>query len=172
MLLHSTDIHQFEHVLKLSHDQIVNALSAFRVMDKTGDGSIDCNEFAQIVNMNVEDSMFQYLFNALDVDRSNSVNFKEFLITASHFAAEHTEEERSRYCFLIVDTDNNGVISFDELLTFLVDVQIRSRRPEGVVISRSKLTARIAAHLQTDLALPDNAMVSEDAFVTLVRRFP
>ena len=26
--------------------------------------------------MSVRDSMFQYLFNALDVDRSNSVNFK------------------------------------------------------------------------------------------------
>ena len=63
-------------VLKLSHDQIVNALTAFRAMDKTGDGSIDSDEFAQVVNMDVRDSMFQYLFNALDVDRSNSVNFK------------------------------------------------------------------------------------------------
>ena len=84
MLLHSTDISQFQHVrsriasgharaprpcgaprsgprpalnstsaraptqvLKLSHDQVVNALTAFRAMDRTGDGSIDCDEFAQ-----------------------------------------------------------------------------------------------------------------------------
>ena len=35
-------------VLKLSHDQVVNALTAFRAMDRTGDGSIDCDEFAQV----------------------------------------------------------------------------------------------------------------------------
>lgn len=83
-------------------------------------GYMDRAEFVKIYKLYfpfAESHKFaEYVFNVIDTDKNNIIDFKEYLIAFS-VIVKGSFEEKTEWSFRLFDLDNDGYISYDELLT-------------------------------------------------------
>ncbi|KAK9456611.1 hypothetical protein V1511DRAFT_456750 [Dipodascopsis uninucleata] len=63
-------------------------------------------------------SFAEYVFNVFDNDRSGTIDFKEFICALS-ITARGTVEEKLLWSFQLYDIDNDGKISYSEMLAIV-----------------------------------------------------
>ncbi|KAL3456177.1 hypothetical protein BJX64DRAFT_271181 [Aspergillus heterothallicus] len=102
----------------LSADQIAQFREVFAVFDKDGTGDITASELGEVMRslgQNPTDTELQDIIDELDVDRTGTIDFDEFLILMSRKVKDSDPEAELREAFAVFDQDKSGTISADEL---------------------------------------------------------
>ena len=105
----------------------------FEMMDKNKDGKITRQEILEVLskgNKKVDMKAVNDLIDKSDVNKDGYISWNEFLAMmtkkkekealkkeqeAEKLSSRHIDEEESLMAFKMFDSDNNGLISFDEL---------------------------------------------------------
>lgn len=64
----------------------------------------------------------RHVFRALDLDRSNTVDFREFLLGASMTASTNSPETKLQWTFQVFDIDGNGLLTRRECLEVIESI--------------------------------------------------
>ncbi|EEA21351.1 hypothetical protein TMatcc_009247 [Talaromyces marneffei ATCC 18224] len=102
----------------LTEEQIARFREAFAVFDKDGNGEITADELREVMRslgQNPTESELQDIVNELDVDRTGTIDFDEFLTMMVHKGKATDEEAELRAAFEVFDQDGSGTISADEM---------------------------------------------------------
>ncbi|KAL3450053.1 hypothetical protein BJX65DRAFT_271273 [Aspergillus insuetus] len=102
----------------LTQDQIAQFKEVFAVFDKDGTGDITADELGEVMRslgQNPTDTELQDIIDELDVDRTGTIDFDEFLILMSRKVKDSDPEAELREAFAVFDQDKSGTISADEL---------------------------------------------------------
>ena len=99
---------------ELSEEQIAEYLRAFKHIDRNQDGSLNCKELLQVLQLSCKSftiSEVQDMMSAVDSDGNGTLDFPEFL---QMMATKHNDEKNEgevKEAFRFFDKDGNGHIS-------------------------------------------------------------
>ena len=102
----------------LTDEQIAEFKEAFQIFDKDGDGSITTKELGTVMRslgQNPSDDEIRQMIIDVDEDKSETINFKEFLGLMAKKMKENDSEDELIEAFKVFDRDGNGKISAHEL---------------------------------------------------------
>ena len=90
----------------------------FQIFDKDGDGSITTKELGTVMRslgQNQSDDEIRQMIIDVDEDKSETIDFKEFLGLMAKKMKENDSEDELIEAFKVFDRDGNGKISAHEL---------------------------------------------------------
>ncbi|KAL3474600.1 hypothetical protein BJX99DRAFT_231295 [Aspergillus californicus] len=102
----------------LTKEQIAEFKEVFNLFDKDGTGDITASELGEVMHslgQNPTDTELQDIIDELDVDRTGTIDFEEFLVMMSRKVKGGDPEAELREAFAVFDRDNSGTIDADEL---------------------------------------------------------
>ena len=102
----------------LTDEQIAEFKEAFQIFDKDGDGSITTKELGTVMRrlgQNPSDDKIRQMIIDVDEDKSETIDFKEFLGLMAKKMKENDSEDELIEAFKVFDRDGNGKISAHEL---------------------------------------------------------
>ena len=102
----------------LTDEQIAEFKEAFQIFDKEGDGSITTKELGTVMRslgQNPSDDEIRQMIIDVDEDKSETIDFKEFLGLMAKKMKENDSEDELIEAFKVFDRDGNGKISAHEL---------------------------------------------------------
>ena len=102
----------------LTEEQVNEFREAFNLYDKDGDGTITILELGSIIRslgQTPTDTELQDLINEIDLDKSGTIDFSEFLMMMSKKVTYVNSETELIEAFKIFDKDGNGFITSQEL---------------------------------------------------------
>ena len=102
----------------LTDEQIAEFKEAFQIFDKDGDGSITTKELGTVMRslgQNPSDDEIRQMIIDVDEDKSETIDFKEFLGLMAKKMKENDSEDELIEAFKVFDRDGNGKISAHEL---------------------------------------------------------
>ncbi|KAL4955329.1 hypothetical protein BDW69DRAFT_160822 [Aspergillus filifer] len=109
----------------LTKEEIDQFREVFSVFDKDQNGDIDAQELGEVMRSLGQaptDAELQDIIDELDVDRTGTIDFEEFLILMSRKVRDADPEAELRSAFAVFDQDKNGTISADELRRVLTSI--------------------------------------------------
>ncbi|KAL9237931.1 hypothetical protein vseg_012423 [Gypsophila vaccaria] len=94
-----------------------DVVSAFKLLDRDGDGKIDRHELKHLFTKSLSDIELEEMIRELDVDGDGCISLDELQAVGSVFDSTAREEEEAelRAAFEFFDTDHDGLISAVEL---------------------------------------------------------
>ncbi|KAL4929883.1 uncharacterized protein BDV17DRAFT_260291 [Aspergillus undulatus] len=110
---------------KLTQEEIDQFKEVFSGFDKDGNGDIDAKELGEVMRSLGQaptEAELQDIIDELDVDRTGTIDFEEFLILMSRKVKDSDPEAELRSAFAVFDQDNSGTISADELRRVLTSI--------------------------------------------------
>lgn len=102
----------------LTDEQNAEFKEAFQIFDKDGDGSITTKELGTVMRslgQNPSDDEIRQMIIDVDEDKSETIDFKEFLGLMAKKMKENDSEDELIEAFKVFDRDGNGKISAREL---------------------------------------------------------
>ncbi|CAJ2649615.1 unnamed protein product [Trifolium pratense] len=117
-MLTQYDIEEVQQHCKnaFTQQEIVSLYQRFCQLDRNNCGFIPSDEFLSIPEFAVN-PLSQSMLRLLD-----GFNFKEFIAFLSAFSPRATLQHKIEFIFKVYDTDCNGKVSFDDMLTVLRDL--------------------------------------------------
>ena len=113
------DVADSWHIIaSLTEEQIAEFKEAFQIFDKNGDGSITTKELGTVMRslgQNPSDDEIKGMIEKVDLDKSETIDFKEFLGLMAAKMKEGDPEDALIEAFRKFDRDGNGKISKHEL---------------------------------------------------------
>ena len=113
------DVADSWHIIaSLTEEQIAEFKEAFQIFDKNGDGSITTKELGTVMRslgQNPSDDEIKGMIEKVDLDKSETIDFKEFLGLMATKMKEGDPEDALIEAFRKFDRDGNGKISKHEL---------------------------------------------------------
>lgn len=106
-------------LLKMDIDQINMLLTKFRAVDKDGSGTIDAVEFAEAMNLDLDDPCTEHLFGILDPQGHRAFDFCTLLQGLALVSGALGDEEKVKLVFSMYDADNDGEVTHTELVAML-----------------------------------------------------
>lgn len=110
---------------KLSEEKLEECRVVFSKFDKNRDSTIsivELGEALKLININADQEELNQILKDFDKDRSGCLEFTEFLqIVAFNINETNTEEELLEG-LKIIDRDQDGIISIEDLKLFLTCV--------------------------------------------------
>ena len=106
--------------VKLTNEQMSEFKRAFSFLDKDGDGFITSTELEagiRSLSLDLTEADLRNIMDVVDADGNGSVDFREFLVTMTN---ERDENQEIREAFKVLDRDNDGFISAEELKTAMI----------------------------------------------------
>ncbi|KAM7472907.1 hypothetical protein LguiA_011090 [Lonicera macranthoides] len=115
-----------------SQQEIVSLYQRFCQLDRNGGGFVSAEEFLSVPEFAVN-PLSQRLLRMLD-----GLNFKEFVAFLSSFSSRATLQQKVEFIFKVYDADNNGKVTFNDLLDILRDLtgQFISEQQREQVLTR------------------------------------
>ena len=125
---------------RLDEDQREEFKEAFKVFDEDNGGSIDDEEFENLMKMlgyNMSDEELAAIFNAVDEEGEGEILFNDFLTLMVVLMENDTEEKNLITAFESLDKDNTGSISVKHVYNILKTIgeQMTSTEIEKFIIA-------------------------------------
>ena len=127
-----------------SNEDVSNLKELFDQCDSNNDGGIDIMELdiiLQYLNQSPGTEQLNKLFTNLDLDENGSISFSEFCVFMEAHAETPSSEPQAtdhnsivENSFKIFDTDNNGIISLNELDQMMQFLEMRRTEVELTTI--------------------------------------
>lgn len=140
---------------KLSQREIADLKECFAMFDKDGDGTIDTGELGTVManlGLKVSPLEIQEMIEQVDTDKNGTIEFDEFCnLMASKLSGTDPNEE-CHNVFNVIDKDQDGFISLEDLRATAGGLQWGSDRPpteEDLALMLSMFTDRGAVDLET-----------------------
>ena len=143
---------------KLSNQEMVELRGHFATLDKNADGHVTVSELSEaMLKCGLPHSAreVEMLVKEIDADGDGRIKVEEFL-AASMLHNKELKEDRIREAFNAFDTDNTGVLSFDNLKMGLLTFEARARaggmkaRPDGLKEGERLLKIRALSERTND----------------------
>ncbi|GBG28807.1 Lysophosphatidylcholine acyltransferase 2 [Hondaea fermentalgiana] len=99
--------------------EIKAALKVFEAFDTNEDSNIDYEEFCKATGCPSESSLSKILFDFCDRDDSGTINFRDLVLSMALTSAKATSEEKARLVFRLLDSDEDGLVSGDDVRNLL-----------------------------------------------------
>ena len=107
---------------RIGDKEISELKEVFKAFDKNNDGQIDLEEFKkglkEIKSQNFSEQEISEFFSSIDTDKNNKIDYTEFL-AATLEKKTYLQKERLFEAFCMIDKDNNGKITKNELKSVL-----------------------------------------------------
>ncbi|KZF19365.1 mitochondrial carrier [Xylona heveae TC161] len=142
-------LRKMDHPLKNADHLLREVLEA---VDTNGDGKIEYDEFRTFVE--TTENQLRGLFNSIDRDRDGKLD-KEELSTAFTKAGLTVSKAKLDQFFAEVDTNHDGVISFDEWRNFLLFIPVNSPGLKAVLTYYS---STVLMNPEGDVAVSDETI--------------
>ena len=110
---------------RLDEDQREEFKEAFKVFDEDNGGSIDDEEFENLMKMlgyNMSDEELSAIFNAVDEEGEGEILFHDFLTLMVVLMENDTEELNLINAFATLDKKNSGLISVEHVRNILTTI--------------------------------------------------
>eukprot|EP00929_Paragymnodinium_shiwhaense_P004549 TRINITY_DN105584_c0_g1_i1.p1 TRINITY_DN105584_c0_g1~~TRINITY_DN105584_c0_g1_i1.p1 ORF type:complete len:352 (+),score=109.62 TRINITY_DN105584_c0_g1_i1:94-1149(+) len=145
---------------KIKPSQIKRIYKRFQDIDLDKSGAVDYEEFVNALDL--EDSTIaRQMFKVFDMDDSNSIELKEFIVVLSRYTTA-SKTEKLKFAFMMFDEDGSGYIERGELLEMLS----ASFAVEGY--SYDELEEKADQVFET-LGLPPDGAIGYEDFLKLAR---
>ena len=107
---------------RIGDKEISELKEVFKAFDKNNDGQIDLEEFKkglkEIKSQNFSEQEISEFFSSIDTDKNNKIDYTEFL-AATLEKKTYLQKERLFEAFCMIDKDNDGKITKNELKSVL-----------------------------------------------------
>ena len=107
---------------RIGDKEISELKEVFKAFDKNNDGQIDLEEFKkglkEIKSQNFSEQEISEFFSSIDTDKNNKIDYTEFL-AATLEKKTYLQEKRLFEAFCMIDKDNDGKITKNELKSVL-----------------------------------------------------
>jgi len=113
----SSSIEEIRNTLRdanFTKEDYLKIYSRFNSLDKDFSGTIDEGEFRKIKSLS-ENPILDRIIYATDKDNDGEINFFEFISGYSLFVGDSKTLEKTKFLFKVLDIDNDGFLSFDDL---------------------------------------------------------
>jgi calmodulin len=123
----------------LTEEKIAEFREAFETFDKDQDGALTVDELADLMKSLNNPPTEQEIINMkaeVDVDQSGNIDFKEYITLIARKMRDTDMEEEMVEAFKVFDSNNDGLISKDELKFVM---QVLGERVWGETISEEDL---------------------------------
>ncbi|KAG5678470.1 hypothetical protein PVAND_008140 [Polypedilum vanderplanki] len=103
---------------KFTPEELERLSKKFKKLDLDKSGSISSEEFMSVPEMK-SNPLAQRIITLFDSNGDGEVDFREFIATLSLFSVKSNKEEKLKFAFRIYDVDNDGLISYKDLVNAL-----------------------------------------------------
>ncbi|CAF0963368.1 unnamed protein product [Adineta ricciae] len=111
---------------EVGQEQIDHIRDAFAVFDKDMTGSITTDQFNKVLDSfgyNIPETELATFVNQLDIDKSGTIEFEEYLSFMMTFIKKNvTTEENLRDAFNLFDQDRDGFVNVDDLREIMTNL--------------------------------------------------
>ncbi|KAF8024496.1 hypothetical protein BT93_F1618 [Corymbia citriodora subsp. variegata] len=145
----------------LTKQQIDEFQEAFCLLDKDGDGCITIKELATAIkslDLNPTEEELQSMINEVDTNGSGTIEFGEFLNLMARKIKETETEEELKEAFKVIDKDQDGYISPNELKRVMIKLG-------------EKLTEEELEEMMREADLDGDGQINYEEFIRMMLAF-
>ncbi|XP_010027196.2 calmodulin-like protein 8 [Eucalyptus grandis] len=145
----------------LTKQQIDEFQEAFCLLDKDGDGCITMKELATAIkslDQNPTEEELQSMINEVNSDGCGTIKFEEFLNLMATKIKETEIEEELKEAFKVIDKDQDGYISPNELKQVMIKLG-------------EKLTEEELEEMMREADLDGDGQINYEEFIRMILAF-
>ena len=110
----------------------------------------------------------RHIFRAFDLDRSNTVDFREFLIGLSMTSTSSSPEKKLQWIFQVFDIDGNGLLTRDECLE-VIDTIARFNQTQDIDGKKCNTEQLISSAKRSMMKIFDQTSMDSGETLTMMQ---
>ncbi len=114
------------------------------------------------------ESFARHIFRAFDIDKSDTIDFREFLMGLSMSSATTSPQMKLEWIFQVFDIDGNGLLTEDECLE-VIDTIVRFNHSQLMAEKQCDIERLVTTAKQSILKLFDQASTDGSNTLNMVQ---